>query len=247
MRMRRLAVVLAGVLVCGVLGCVERQTSPPAPTPAPQANPSPKPETTENPFDERLLQIAQNYQTFGRVDPKMRWAPTDCEAPPLPELAVSASKDRDTHGGKLYAVFAFFKEGGSFVKAGKASPVNQEIVKESWVPEEVKDDGKPLPPATRKVAKLDYLGCSINAAPTVVEEQYLPYARKDGKLYHAAKQGDLFIMYKMDPATPGTDQGWVYGTVTADGKKVTSAGRVESCMKCHQQAPYDRLFGLPAR
>jgi hypothetical protein len=52
-------------------------------------------------------------------------------------------------------------------------------------------------------------------------------------------------MFKLDPKTPGTDEGWVYGTVSADGKQVTSAGRVESCMRCHQKAPHDRLFGLP--
>jgi hypothetical protein len=51
-------------------------------------------------------------------------------------------------------------------------------------------------------------------------------------------------MFKLDPKTPGTDEGWVYGTVTADGKTVTSAGRVASRMKCHQEAPHDRLFGL---
>jgi hypothetical protein len=51
-------------------------------------------------------------------------------------------------------------------------------------------------------------------------------------------------MFKLEPGTPGTDAGWVYGTVTPDGKQVTSAGRVESCMGCHQDAPHDRLFGL---
>jgi hypothetical protein len=241
MRMRRFALVTAGVLVCGVLGCVERQPS----SPAPQADPSPKPETTDNPFDERLLQIAHTYRSFGQADLAMRWALADCRAPLPPELSVSASKDKDTHGGKLYAVFAFFKDDGSYVKAGKANPVNQEIVKESWVPEEIKDDGKPLEPAVRKYEKVNLAYCADDPKPTVVEERYLPYARKDGILYHAAKQGDLFIMYKTDPQTPGTDQGWVYGTVTADGKKVTSAGRVASCMGCHQTAPHDRLFGLP--
>ena len=37
----------------------------------------------------------------------------------------------------------------------------------------------------------------------------------------------------------------MYGTVTADGKKVTSAGRVASCMKCHETKA-TRLFGLPS-
>src|SRR5262249_39828953 len=146
MRMRRFTVVLAGAVLCGLLGCVERQSSPPAPAPAPQSDPSPKPAaTTQTPFDERLLQIARSYQSFGQVDPKMRWAPALCAAPSSigpPELRVSASKDQDTHGRKLYAVFALVHQEDSYIKAGQPSPVDQVIVKESWVPEEVKDDGK---------------------------------------------------------------------------------------------------------
>jgi hypothetical protein len=51
-------------------------------------------------------------------------------------------------------------------------------------------------------------------------------------------------MMKLDPATPNTDAGWVYGTVTPDGKTVTSSGKVETCLKCHVEAPGDRLFGI---
>ena len=51
-------------------------------------------------------------------------------------------------------------------------------------------------------------------------------------------------MCSSDLKTPDTDEGWVYGTVSADGKTVTSAGRVQSCMNCHQDAPHDRLFGV---
>jgi hypothetical protein len=76
---------------------------------------------------------------------------------------------------------------------------------------------------------------------------FLPYARKEGRLYQAKEKVGLFVMYKLDPQTPGTDEGWVYGTVTADGKKVTSAGRVQSCTACHRHAPHDRLFGLADR
>jgi hypothetical protein len=246
MRTRWFAALIAGALPLGLAGCVEGQ-KPAAPAPA--TEPAPSPTEPGRRFQERLLHIARNYQSYGQVDDKLRWAPTYCEAPRPAGLRVSDSDDSGTHGRKLYAVFALFKqEDGSYIKPGAPSLVNQAIVKESWVPEEVKDDGKPLQPAVRKFEKGDpLLGCSIDFGPKMTEEQYLPYARKDGKLYHAAKQADLFIMYKMDPETPGTDQGWVYGTVTPDGKEVTAAGRVESCMQCHQQAPHDRLFGLPAK
>jgi hypothetical protein len=81
----------------------------------------------------------------------------------------------------------------------------------------------------------------------IVKESWLP-AEIDphtGTEVRPSRKADMFIMYKVDPATPGTDRGWVYGTVTPDGKKVTSAGRVESCMRCHKDAPHDGLFGLP--
>jgi hypothetical protein len=68
-----------------------------------------------------------------------------------------------------------------------------------------------------------------------------PLAQKDGKTYRAARISGLFILAKLDPKTPGTDNGWVYGTVSAG--KVTSAGRVGYCMRCHESKP-DRLYGL---
>ena len=76
------------------------------------------------------------------------------------------------------------------------------------------------------------------------KDHFHPYAvGKDGKTYKAAKKGDLFIMMKVDPKTPGTDNGWIYGTVTADGTTVTSAGKVSSCIKCHETKE-ERLFGV---
>jgi hypothetical protein len=65
----------------------------------------------------------------------------------------------------------------------------------------------------------------------------------ENRLYRPKEKSDLFIMFKLNPGTPETDEGWVYGIVTADRKKVTSAGRVASCMSCHLEAPHDRLFG----
>jgi Cytochrome P460 len=109
----------------------------------------------------------------------------------------------------------------SYTRPGEPNPVGQTIVKEAWVPEEVKEDDRSQ------------------------ETANIPHARKDGRLYRASRKAALFIMFKLDPSTPGTDQGWVYGTVTPDGKQVTSVGRVASCMHCHERAPHDRLFGLP--
>lgn len=192
----------------------------------------------EGPFDRALLDIAQTYETFCLVDANSRWAPLMCadigfeepsKAVEVGDYEFSASRDLSTHGRKLYVLLAKqLTREGSYISEKGSNAVGQVIVKEAWVPEEVPDDGKPLP-------RIDRHGKSV-----------VPYARKEGKLYHAKEKGSLFIMFKMDPRTPNTDAGWVYGTVSADGKTVTSAGRVESCMKCHERAPHDRLFGLSA-
>lgn len=54
-------------------------------------------------------------------------------------------------------------------------------------------------------------------------------------------------MMRLAPGSEGyedTDDGWIYGTVAADGRTVTSAGKVQSCMGCHLKAPHGRLFGV---
>ncbi|MCA8910451.1 MAG: cytochrome P460 family protein [Planctomycetes bacterium] len=78
----------------------------------------------------------------------------------------------------------------------------------------------------------------------LVKESYHP-ADPDGKSRTLGEPSGLFVMLKLDPDTPGTDAGWVYGTVSPDGKKVTAAGLIESCMDCHDEAGEERLFGPP--
>src|SRR3954464_10300039 len=222
------AVTLTGLMLLALAAWAEEK---------PASNP-PTPGAAAEPFHPRLLEIAKNYTTYRRVDERLLTTEILCVAPgpPVAYVSVSASKDNATHGRKLYNLFA--KDRKAYLDvASRKQPVDQVLVKESWVCEEVKDDGKPLESMPR--LKLDSI--PGRPAPTI---SFVPYVRKDGHLYHAARQADLFILFKTDPATSGTDHGWVYGTVTADGKKVTSAGLVESCMKCHEKAPHDRLFGL---
>lgn len=154
----------------------------------------------------------------------------------------SASKDEATHGRKLYFLFA--KDRKAYVDPAKAgNPAGQVLVKESWSPKEVAADTKPEekrdPPQP-----LDSEPETLDDELRALGGSYIPYASKDGKHYHADKKGELFLMLKYATDTPGTDEGWVYGTTTSDGKTVTSAGLVASCMKCHEDAPHDRVFGL---
>ncbi len=201
-------------------------------------------------FHEALLKIAAEYKTWGRVDDETRWAPWLCRAPMPSRVRFSESEDEDSHGQKLYYLFARDRDAYMQV-AGNEPAVGQVVVKESWHPvestrelsgrlwEDAEADPVADPPATKVV---DAREPGIHGFTS--GGSYYPWASKGDKLYHADRLAELFIMYKTDVATPGTDNGWVYGTVTADGKTVTLAGRVMSCMACHQDAPHDRLFGL---
>jgi hypothetical protein len=73
---------------------------------------------------------------------------------------------------------------------------------------------------------------------------YLPFAKQGDELFHAKAKAGLFMMFKLAEETPDTDLGWVYGTVSADGKTATAAGKVQSCIECHEKAPRDRLVGM---
>jgi len=187
-------------------------------------------------FAEKILAAAQGYEKFGRVDDEARWAPWLCRLPNPSVARFSKSDDTDTHGRKLYYIFA--KDRMAYVALERqpkpnAAPVppqpGQVVVKESWTAEKVPAD---------KVADA--------TKPKEGRQESVVRTAKDdqGVLHQCQDKAGLFIMLKLDKDTPETDRGWVYGTVTADGKKVTSAGRVKSCMECHEKAPHDRLFGL---
>lgn len=182
---------------------------------------TPKKEVNDPKFHKQLLQIAAEYQGYGKVDDMTRWAPTLCMMPPPPKARLSKSKDSGTHGKKLYYLFA--KHRNEYME-NKTDVAGQVVVKESW--------GAPSTEALK--ANIDK-----SAAKAAAKETTSAFTTD----VLGAKSG-LYIMYRADAKSPDTDDGWIYGTVTADGKTVTSAGRVQSCMSCHISAPHGRLFGL---
>ena len=174
----------------------------------------------------KLIEIAANYHKYEKVDGQMRMAPVLCAPalPPRPDYRLSRSDDEATHGKKLYTLFAAKVDlitrtyTGEARFAGNKQPLtDQVIVKESFIAEELKKG----------------------------EENFHSPAGPDGKRYKAGAKGPLFVMYQTDAKDPNSDDGWVYGTLTPDGKTVTGVGRLENCMSCHQKAPHGRLFGLP--
>ncbi|HJZ57491.1 MAG TPA: hypothetical protein VKE74_21155 [Gemmataceae bacterium] len=227
------------MLLIGLVGCAlglcasgrpaDPPVSPPPADPAPSAKP---------PFHKELKDVAATYLKWGRVDNEARWAPELCRAPRPAQARFSASADEKTHGKKLYSLFAKDRNGYVLVAKEKTVKVGQVVVKQSWVPEEM--TGTDAAEVRAGQAKLE---AQPGAGPW---DSFNPYVVRDGKIYKAAKQADLFVMMKLDPSTPETDEGWVYGTLTPDGKTVTAAGKLESCMKCHVEAKTDRLFGLQA-
>src|SRR6185369_13698808 len=108
-------------------------------------------DSTAAPFDARLLEIARDYESYGRLDAEPRWAPLPCAAPdsavtPLDSSGTrprfSTSKDSETHGRKLYYLFVKNVPDdspilGNYVRPGTANPIGQVVVKESWEPEEI--------------------------------------------------------------------------------------------------------------
>jgi hypothetical protein len=198
--------------------------SGPSPTGAPASD------AAALPFEEQVRAIATTYLTWGRVDDELRWAPFLCRQP-LPGVArPSESNDPATHGQKLYSVFARHRDN---YPAGPQ--LDQAVVKQSWKAELVTGPDASFSPNSYRSDPSDDGG----------SDHFYPYATQDGGVYRAAEPAGLFIMFKLDPATAGTDLGWVYATVSPAGQ-VTSTGRVASCMGCHEpSATHERLFGVP--
>jgi len=177
-------------------------------------------------FAATAREIAAAYTAWGRVDDELRWAPFLCRIP-LPGITrPSESNDPSTHGQKLYSVFA--KNHAAYPDGPQTDQV---VVKQSWTAELVTTPDAAFAPASERF--------SPDAG-----DHFYAYAKGDGGVYRAATFAGLYIMFKLPDATPETDEGWVYATITAAGE-VTAAGRVESCMGCHEVATHERLFGVP--
>ncbi len=192
----------------------------------------------------KMLDAVKDYERYGRVDDEMRWSPFLCRMPVPGRAWFSGSNDGDTHGRKLYSLFAKDYKAFSELRSrpGPVAP-GQVLIKESWIPEEVtskaelevlaKNTWKMVVPAKRSLLFVDH---------------FSPYASgKNGKIYKASKKAGLFVMMKLDPKTPETDAGWVYGTVGADLKSVTAIGKIESCIQCHMKAKHDRMLSFNAK
>jgi cytochrome P460 len=183
-------------------------------------------------FHPLLLSAAKSHETYGIADDAVRFAPELCMAPSLP-VRLSASKDPATHGQKLYFLYAWDAE--SYLKDGRKERLRKTAAAPVYEQK----------PASQVLVKQSWAAVAAEQTSRVTSDRLIRFLRKDGQLFTTGEKKELFIMVKLDEKTEGTDRGWVYGTVTPDGKSVTSAGRVRSCMDCHEKAGDGRLFGLP--
>lgn len=132
---------------------------------------------------------------------------------PMVGPMFSANREETAHGKKLY--YLFVKDNSAYEALGVIA--------------------KP-PQAGQALVKESYRPVEVASGRGWATDT-------DGRSYIMGEMYALFVMLRLDSKTPGTDDGWVYGTLTPDAKKVTSQGRVESCMGCHEDAPYERLYG----
>ena len=189
----------------------------PAPTQPAMQVPAPTSELDAR-FVPAIKQAAQGYTAWGRVDEFPRVAPAPCAAAPRPGEGVShvrMSAAADGPHGKKL-YFLWANQRDTYMNGGAFRP-GFAIVKQSF---QAVPGGDPHTYGEIKTLLTDA-----------------------GERLQVGPAKDLFVMTKV-AAGEGTDAGWVYGTVAVDGT-VTSAGRVASCMKCHDSdAAHEKLFGL---
>jgi hypothetical protein len=180
--------------------------------------------------DERLAsafrEAAREYKAWGRVDDEVRFAPWLCRLPMRSRARVS---EAGPHARKVY--FLYSSDRAAYVSLGHPEARRHvrpgfTIVKESFhAAEHAPGDRR----GEVEIAHGD------------------PYRLlQDGERWVGAGAPHGLYIMKYVGRRRGTDAGWVYGTIDAQGE-VTGAGRISSCMGCHQDAPHGRLFGLQGR
>lgn len=167
------------------------------------------------PWHAELLAAAADYRSWTRVSDNPYWAPTMCLAPPKNVPFRSEVESKGDHGRKLY--YLWVKDHGAY--AAHARKIAASAMGNP--------PGMPQP-VTQALVKESF----------VAEEVEVESGRK---YFETGAKSALFVMLRGEGE--GSHRGWVYGTLTPDGKEVTAAGAIQSCIKCHDEAPQS-LFGV---
>ena len=106
------------------------------------------------------------------------------------QARFSGSDEADTHGQKLYFLFAKDRSSYLFGDKKKPAPIGQVVVKESWQPVELTGDDKPRSFHWRDIQRDKQFTKEQKEdnTPFAFAGSYFPYARKGDKLYRAEKK-----------------------------------------------------------
>lgn len=194
--------------------------------------------------EEQLVKIAKEYKSYSRFNryktiitdsAVWNWTIALCiqldktdtlrssgQKHVIDSLHISkASSDASPHGNKLYKLFV--KDIVSYNDTTiKFQPIGQVLVKETWNVRMVSED-------------------SVSELNSAVKQSL-----NDKNWYTPTTVSELFIMYK-EPKSNNNDEGWVYGIISLEDKdepvKILSSGKISSCIGCHKETKYDRIFG----
>ena len=174
---------------------------------------------------DRAARVLADYQSWGALDQPMRVAPFDCRLPlPSSDPTLQASSDlalgmtsseSGPHGKKLYRLFA--RDPAAYIGVESGAPQGHQVM--------VKEAFEAIPVPLDGAAELPH------GAISTWQGSFRPGGR-----------AGLFIMLR-DGRPESEEAAWSYATVSAEGQ-VTAAGRIASCIRCHEDSPHDGLFGL---
>ena len=201
--------------------------------------------------DARL--IAASYGEWGGpVDFQLRFGPTDCMIPPVTPR-FSESPAGSPHAEKLYLIHASDAASYAGVDYSSSSqggmllpgefPVGDSAAwREAFISR--RPELRELSRAWEQILVKEAFAPVESSEPKPEGFSLLMPAERDGTQWIPGDPVGLFLMLRTARATPGTDEGWVYATLRADGE-VTAYGQIPSCIACHRRAGPDRMFGLP--
>jgi hypothetical protein len=216
--------VALGLLLVACEPVPTSSTSPVAATTPAIAVPRPDvPDVRDQRFVDTIYAATDLYSFWGKLDEGARAAPIPCSAGAMGRtdpgpVRMSAAAD-GPHVKKLYYLYPSAHD--VYAQDGSV-PVGFTIVKEAYAA---------LPITGKEMAERNH---GFADDPTTITV--------DGKHYAMGDRTELFAMMKVD-ATEGTDRHWIYAILDTD-RTVRAVGRIERCMKCHEDATHERLFGV---
>lgn len=185
----------------------------------------------------KLTQISNEYKSYSRMISSdsiqdrmkdMQWTTALCvsfkrESPSYRVIEDSvhfslADASVSPHGNRLYQLYV--KDKRSYDRKVLYQPLGQTLVKETWNVVVVPTDSIAFYPLVKR-------------------------SRNDNLWYRPTTIAELFIMTKEEPSS-SNDQGWTYAIVDVSNNKspeIIENGKISSCIQCHKDTKYDRLFG----